>query len=70
MNWDVTLSRITSIVLTAALSTRSGDIATDPTDNQPLPYLCYKDVTIKLVGGQNIEDLVTEVVIRNEKSKK
>lgn len=64
MNWDVTLSRITSIVLTGALSARAGDVTTDALDDQPLPYLCYKDITMKFVGGQEIEDLQAKVVIR------
>lgn len=70
LNWDVTLSKLTSIVLTAALLVRSGDILADSLDDQPLPYLCYQDITLKLVGGQDIEHLVAEVVIRNEKGKK
>ncbi|KAF4631385.1 hypothetical protein G7Y89_g6747 [Cudoniella acicularis] len=68
--WDITLFRIATIVLTAALSARSGDICTDPTDDQPLPYLSYQDITMKFHGGDKIEDLVASVVIRNEKSKK
>jgi len=68
--WDVTLSRIASVVLTAALSARAGDVARDPLDDQPLPYLCFKDITIKFVDGLEIENLVAHVIIRNEKSKK
>jgi len=27
------------------------------TDDQPLPFLCYNDITIKLVGGDKVENL-------------
>lgn len=70
LNWDVTLSKAASLVITAALSARAGDVTTDRMENQPLPYLCYQDVTIKLVGGNDLQHLMVEVVIRNEKSKK
>ncbi|MCJ1384839.1 hypothetical protein MMC17_007957 [Xylographa soralifera] len=69
-NWGVSLSKITSIVLTSSLSARAGDILSDPIDDQPLPYLCYKDLTFKLVAGNKLEHLVANVVIRNEKGKK
>lgn len=67
LNWDVALSEVTSIVLMAALQTRAGDIARIRLDNQPLPYLCYNDITIKLVGGNKIENLQARFVIRNGK---
>jgi hypothetical protein len=70
MNWDVTLSKVTSIILQSALSSRSGDLATDPLDDQPLPFLCYEDITLKLVGGDRLENLVAKFVIRNEKGAK
>ncbi|KFZ16943.1 hypothetical protein V501_01982 [Pseudogymnoascus sp. VKM F-4519 (FW-2642)] len=70
LSWDVTLSKSTSIVLTSALSCRAGDITTDPLDDQPLPFLCYRDITVRLSGGERIENMMAEVVIRNEKSKK
>jgi len=46
------MSRIASVVLRAAPSARSGDIATDLMDDQPLPFLCNKDITKKLVEGK------------------
>lgn len=70
LHWDVTLSRIASLVLVAALSARAGDLNADPLDDQPLPYLCYKDIDLKFVGGQEIENLEAELTIRNEKFKK
>lgn len=44
--WDVTRSKITSVVLTSTLSTRAGDIGNDLMDDQPMPYLAYEDVTL------------------------
>ncbi|KFY24325.1 hypothetical protein V493_05304 [Pseudogymnoascus sp. VKM F-4281 (FW-2241)] len=70
LSWDVTLSKCTSIVLTSALSCRAGDITTDPLDDQPLPFLCYRDITMRLLGGEGVENIIAEVVIRNEKFKK
>lgn len=67
---DVTLSRITSLVLVSCVSARAGDLNADILDDQPLPYLCYKDVVIKFVGGLEIEDLEAVLTIRNEKSMK
>ena len=39
-------------------------------DDQPLPFLCYNDVTIKLVGGTELNNLKALIVIRNEKKNK
>lgn len=41
----------------------------DQRDAHPLPFLCYDDITIKLVGGDGIENLEAIFVIRNEKKK-
>lgn len=38
-------------------------------DAHDRPFLCYSDVTMKLVGGVGLEDLVAKV-IRNEKGMK
>ncbi|KAH7412525.1 hypothetical protein BKA64DRAFT_770267 [Cadophora sp. MPI-SDFR-AT-0126] len=70
LNWDVTLAKALSIVLTAGLASRTGDITVAPMDVQELPYLCYKDITLKLVGGDGLTSLVAEVLIRNEKGDK
>lgn len=70
VHWDVTLSKVTSVVVTAAITARAGDIYADRADDQPLPYLCYQDIRLKLVEGDNVEHLAAEVVIRNEKGQK
>lgn len=70
LSWDVTLSKNTSIVLLSALSCQAGDITTDPLDDQPLPYLCYQDIVMKLSGGEDLEHMMAEILIRNEKGKK
>lgn len=70
VSWDVTLAKTLSIVMVAALASRAGDVTVAPLEGQKLPYLCYKDVVIKLVGGNAVENLVAEVVIRNEKGYK
>lgn len=69
-NWDKTIQKALSIVLVAALCCRGGDIMMTNGETHDLPFLCYDDITIKLVGGQTLEHLVAEVVIRNEKGKK
>ena len=59
------------MLLIAALSCRGGDIMKTQSETQHRPFLCYDDITIKLVDGvQAIENLVATVVIRNEKGKK
>jgi hypothetical protein len=69
-NWDKTIQKTLSLLLIGALSCRSGDIMKDQRDTHPLPFLCYDDITIKLVGGNEIENLEAIFVIRNEKKKK
>ncbi len=69
-NWDLTISKTMSIVLLGALATRVGDICKTKFDVHDLPFLAYKDVTLQLVGGDNIEQLVGQFVIRNEKNHK
>ncbi|KFY59512.1 hypothetical protein V496_05667, partial [Pseudogymnoascus sp. VKM F-4515 (FW-2607)] len=69
-NWDKPIQRALSILLISALSCRSGDIMTSTRDTQKIPFLCYNDITVKLVGGDGLENLEAEVLIRNEKKKK
>lgn len=69
-NWDKVIQRVLGLLLISALSCRSGDIMTSTRDTQKLPFLCYNDVTIKLVNGDRLENLQAEVLIRNEKKKK
>jgi hypothetical protein len=69
-NWDRVLQKVLSLLLLGALACRLGDITKHNKDTHDLPFLCYKDITIKLVGGTRIENLVALIVIRNEKAKK
>lgn len=69
-NWDKVIQKALSLLLVGALSCRSGDIMKDQRDTHPLPFLCYNDITMKLVGGAGIENIEAVFLIRNEKSKK
>lgn len=68
--WDKTIQKALSLLFVGALSCRSSDIMRDQADTHPLPFLCYDDITMKLVGGVGIENLEATFVIRNEKKKK
>jgi hypothetical protein len=71
LSWDVTISKALIIVMAAALTARTGDLTTAPLDEQPVPFLCYKDITLKLVGGgTRLENLHARCLIRNEKGDK
>ncbi|KFY87827.1 hypothetical protein V498_07012 [Pseudogymnoascus sp. VKM F-4517 (FW-2822)] len=68
LSWDATLSRITSIVLMAAMSTRCGTVGKDWLDeDEDNAYITYSDITLKLVGGDRIEDIQGQVVMRSVK---
>ena len=67
LNWDITIVRVLSLILTASLQCRSGQITRTYNDNQPLPYFNYGDVCLKLVNGTEIEHLEVRIKIRNEK---
>lgn len=72
-SWDVTILRVLSLVLTSALQCRSGDIHKHhrDEDDQPLPFIAYKDVRLKLIdGGREIHNLEARITIRNEKGHK
>ena len=69
-NWDTVLLKVTSVVLCAALQVRVGDITKGRLDAHSIPYLCWDDIKIQLVGGTQIEDFTATVVIRNEKKHK
>lgn len=56
-NQDITIQKVLSILLILALSCRVGDITTAAEDDQPLPFLYYNDITIKLVGGNKLKNL-------------
>jgi hypothetical protein len=70
INWDVTLAKPLSIVITAALASRTGDVAIALLEIHDLPFLAYKDITLKVEGGHELTSLVAKVVIRNEKGTK
>jgi hypothetical protein len=70
LNCDVTLTKALSILLVAPPGARSRDVTVAPLDSQELSYLCSKDITLKLVVGNLLENLVAKVVIRNEKGQK
>lgn len=69
-NWDFTVVRALSLILITSLQCRSGDITKSYLDNQPLPFLTYGDVCLKLVNGTEIEHLEARIKIRNEKGHK
>jgi hypothetical protein len=70
INWDVTIAKSFSIVLTAALACRTGDITTAPLEEHDLPFLCYMDITLKFAKGNEFNNLVASRLIRNEKGNK
>jgi hypothetical protein len=69
-NWDKTIQKALSILLLSALSCRVGDITKTTGETHDLPFLCYNDITIKLVKGVSLENLEAKVTIRNEKGQK
>lgn len=46
-SWDITLTKLTSVVTVSALSSRSGDI-TRTQLYEGVEYLCWKDITLQL----------------------
>ncbi|OAF57099.2 hypothetical protein VC83_05820 [Pseudogymnoascus destructans] len=42
---------------------RSGDIMTSTRDTQKIQFLCYSDITIKLVDGDKLENLQADILI-------
>ncbi|EMD61597.1 hypothetical protein COCSADRAFT_163032 [Bipolaris sorokiniana ND90Pr] len=70
ISWDLTLAKIQSIVLHAALGCRVGDVATSRYDDHDLPFLAYGDITMKLDGGSGVENICMSVLMRNIKGRK
>lgn len=67
-SWDVTILRALNLILTSALRCRAGDIHKHYGDDQPLPFIAYKDVRLKLTdGGKAIHNLEARITTRNEK---
>ncbi|KAL1597760.1 hypothetical protein SLS60_008247 [Paraconiothyrium brasiliense] len=70
LSWDVQLSRVQQLLLLSALSCRNGDINKNRLDRHDLPFLCFGDLTMKLIGGNELEDLAVMVKLRNTKGTK
>lgn len=45
-SWDVTIQKVTSILLCSSLCCRVGDINRSTYDDQPLPFLAWKDIEL------------------------
>jgi hypothetical protein len=58
------------IVLVAAIAARTGDVTKALLEVHKLPFLCFKDITLKLVDGNSLSYLEAKVLIRNEKGDK
>jgi hypothetical protein len=70
INWDITISKALAIVMAVALTARTGDVTMAPLDEERLPFFCYKDITLKLVGVTRLENLKACCLIHNEKGDK
>jgi hypothetical protein len=70
VNWDITMAKALSMVLVAAIAARTGDVTKAPLEVHKLPFLCFKDITLKLVDGNSLSHLEAKVLIRNEKGDK
>jgi hypothetical protein len=69
-SWDITIAQCLSIVLVAATGARIGDVTTASSDRHPLPFLAYRDIVIRMRGGDTIDDLEAIFTLRNEKGNK
>ncbi|KAL8643647.1 MAG: hypothetical protein Q9210_007603, partial [Variospora velana] len=67
MCWDQVFSRVGTMVWMSALQCRAGDFLKDALDDHPLPYLAYRDIELRLVGGLSLEHLTAKVTLRNVK---
>lgn len=70
LSWDQTLSRLGTVVWMSALQCRAGDFLMTWLAEHPLPYLAYKDVQLRLVGGFSLKHLTARVTLRNVKGHK
>jgi hypothetical protein len=70
INWDVTMAKALSIVLIATIATYTGDVTKALLEVHKLPFLYFKDITLKLVDGNSLSYLEAKVLIRNEKGDK
>lgn len=71
LSWDVTLSRSLSLLLQAALCSRSGEVLRSP-DYEDLECLLYEHITLKLVRNKKTgkEHFRGLMVLAFEKGKK
>lgn len=69
-NWDITISGVLNLLLLSSLAARSGDLVYNRLGEHPLPFLVYDDIVLRLGDGDEIEDLVASVKIRNIKGHK
>ena len=65
-NWDLTMSKASSVLLLSALQVRCGDILYAQGAECNTPYLAWKDITLRL-GEHDLEGCYCRVRIRNEK---
>lgn len=68
-SWDTTLAKFQHLVILFALGARAGDITKDSLDQHELPFLAYKDVTIKIPSDRP-EDMIMDINLRNLKAYK
>lgn len=64
LSWDVTLSRVLSLVLQATVAGRSGDVARSR-QYYGQEFLQYGHITIKLVSKNDSERLVAILDLKN-----
>ena len=70
IQWTTVITKVLSMVIAAATGARAGDIMKDPLDVHELPFLCYRDITLKLSDGDSLDNMVAQIVIRNGKGHK
>lgn len=68
--WDNVFQKALYIALVFATGARNSDATKGLLDTRDLAALEWKDVEIKMMNGETIEDLVAEVTIRTEKGLK
>ncbi len=70
--WDNILYRTASFVWMSALQCRVGDFMKGPLDDQPLPFLAWKDIELRFERGheEHLSNLIARVTLRNVKGSK
>lgn len=69
ISWDVYISRHLSVVLVASLASRGGDV-TRSVLYERMECLCWKDITLTFVGGDTLDHLSMDIVLRHVKGYK